>query len=729
MNANKKHLALNVALVLGSLIASQHLAAQPSDQLEEIVVTATKRGEQNLMDVPLPVTAFFGEDIERQGSNTLTDFINRAPGLTLTPLNPGNTVIQIRGVSSLFGDPTVGLYMDDVPFSTVVNLEFPEVPTFDLASVEVLRGPQGTLYGASSQGGTVIINTMDADTSEFSGKLNMSGSYTEDGDPSYGLKGAINIPVVEDVLGLRFVAGIDETGGFVDDSSLDKKNVNDTTLENYRAKLTWTPTERLRIRGGVWLQELEADGFNVADDDLDRPQGATTLFYADRTGVTSEFADYDYDVYNLVVEYEFESFDIYSATSYLEFEEQIFDSTLINDDGTGNIAFSVAYDNRTIENISQEIRLVSRNDGPLQWTLGGLYNDNETTFLFSSGPDNPGIVDELVESESWAVFGELTWSMLDDRLDITGGLRYYEDDRTDTELPTSLSAIFLEFAGVPATREASFDTWQPKLNVSYRPNDETMVYFNAARGFRSGIIQPGGVVALNGLNGFFPLLSIDEEPLWSYDVGAKGVLLGSRLSYDVAVYYIDWEDIQLFGAEPGVGIAFSFAGPDAEIYGIDWDVTYATTLDGLTLSTTGNINSAEYVGDGVYVDPNGRVGDSGVSDGDRIFNVPEYTFSAAADYIFDWASLGGTGVANIEIQYNSKREDIANNAEGDSNTFLNARFGLEKDSYSVYLFGTNLTNEDGSLFPVAAEQCALGAAFTSRAQPRTIGINLAFNFQ
>ncbi len=712
-----------IALTLSS-VNLQINAQDGETYIEEIVVTATKRGEQNLMDVALPVSAFSGEDIERSGATTLGDFINQAPGLTLTSVNPGNTVIQVRGVSSQFGDPTVGLYLDDVPFATVVNLEFPEVPTFDLASVEVLRGPQGTLYGASSQGGTVIVRTQDANPSEFEAKLNLSSSYTKDGEDSYGFQGAINIPLVEDVLGIRLMAGQEETGGFVDDSSTGKDDINDTKLTNYRAKLTWTPTDRLTARLGVWFQDLESDGFNLADDDLNRPQGVIVAAFQPFTGESSEYADFDYDVYNLTLEYDFGSINLYSATSYVEFEEAIFDSSSINPAQPG---FSASFDNRTIENFSQEIRLVSSFDGSLNWTIGGLFNDNETTFLFTLAPGLPGVVDEVVESESWAVFGELTWSITEN-VDLTAGLRYFEDDRTDTELPTSISASFLGLVGVPLTREASYDTWQPKLNLAWRPNDETLVYFNAARGFRSGFVMPGGVVALNALFGFSVPSGVLEESLWSYDFGAKGSVANSRLTYDVAFYYVDWQDIQIFGAEPGVGIAFAFSGPDAEIYGIDWSLSYATNIDGLTLHTTGNINSAEYVEEAVYTDPNGRVATGGVLDGDRIFNVPEYTFSIMADYTFNWTSLDGVGVALIDLQYNSKREDVANGAEGDSNTFLNARFGLEKERYSIYLFGTNLLDEDGKMFPVSSEVASLGSIYTSRPQPRTIGLNLAFTF-
>ena len=728
MKLHKKPLALalNTALFGALSLNAATAVAQSPGVLEEIIVTASKRGEQRLMDIPLPITAFSGEDIEREGASSLTDFINRTPGLTLTPVNPGNTVIQIRGVSSLFGDPTVGLYLDDVPFATVVNLEFPEVPTFDLASVEVLRGPQGTLYGASSQGGTVIVRTQQASTTDFEAKVDLTGAATQDGDESWAAKGAVNVPVVENVLGLRLMAGIEETGGYVDDSSTGEDDINDVTLENYRAKLTWTPLERMEVRLGAWFQELDADSSNIADSDLDRPLGAFLEEWSDETGVNSEFAEFSYDVYNFVVEYEFDAFSVYSASSYLDFEEEIFDASAIIPD-PDNFPFSASYDNRTVENFSQEIRLVSKGEGMLHWTLGGLYNDNETSFLFSPGPSLPGVVDEEVESESWAIFGELTWGLRDD-LDVTVGLRYFEDDRTDTELPASLSTQFLEIAGIPTTREASFDTWQPKFNVSWRPNDDTLLYVNAARGFRSGLIQPGGVVALNALSGFFPPLSIDEETLWSYDLGAKGTAFDSRLSYDLAVYFIDWQDIQLFGAEPGVGIAFAFEGPDAEVYGIDWALTYVTALEGLTLSTTGNINSAEYVEDGIYTDPNGRVAVSGVQDGDRIFNVPEYSYSVSADYEFDWSALEGRGIASLELQYNSKREDIANGTEGDSNTFLNTRFGLEKERYGVYLFGRNLTDESGAMFPTAAESASLGSQLASRPQPRTFGVNVKVNY-
>ena len=718
--------AIAISFTAGIAFASASAYAQTEEYLEEIIVTASKHGEQRLLDVPLPISAFSGEDIERGGASSLADFINVAAGLTQTSVNPGNNVIQIRGISSLFGDPTVGLYLDDVPFATVVNLEFPEVPSFDLQSVEVLRGPQGTLYGASSQGGTVIVRTRDANTSEFEGKLDVSGSSISDGEESWSIDSAVNLPIVQEKFGVRLVAGIHETGGWVDDSSIGAEDVNDVTVSNYRIKAKFTPTESLEVRFGAWFQELEADGFNVADENLDRPQGSLVAAGTPLTGVTSEFADYDYDVYNLAIEYEFDRFSFYSATSWLEFEEQIFDSLFLNPDPAG-FSFSASFDNRTVENFSQEFRLVSGPDSRFGWTVGALFNDNETTFLFSPAPGIPGVVDEFVKSESWAIFGEVTWG-LSDAVDLTLGLRYFEDERTDTELPTSLSVPFLQLAGVPETRDATFTTVQPKLNLSWRPNDDSLVYFNAARGFRSGIIQPGGVVALNALFGFIVALDIDEETLWSYEIGTKGIAASGWLRYELAAYYIDWEDIQIFGAEPGVGIAFAFSGPSADAYGLDWSLSYTTSIDGLTLSTTGNINSSEYAEEAFFTDINGRVGVSGVTDGDVIFNVPDFTMSAAVDYEFDWPSLGGMGLIMLEVQHNSERKDIANSGFGDENTFVNARFGLDRDNYGIYLFGRNLTDESGAMFPTSAEAASLGSTLASRPQPRTLGIGLNWNF-
>ncbi|NIB44894.1 TonB-dependent receptor [Pseudomaricurvus alkylphenolicus] len=734
MKINKTLLSMAVSMAMSPVVVAEESTDNKADEffLEEITVTASKRGEQNLMDVALPITAFSGDDLERQGAANLEDFINKTPGLTLTSVNPGNQVIQIRGISALVGDPTVGLYLDDVPFATAVNLEFPSIPSFDLAGVEVLRGPQGTLYGASSQGGTVIVKTQDASTTEFEGKLDVTGASIHNGEASYSINGAINLLLVEDVLGLRLVAGVNETGGYIDDSSVGKKNVNDTTLENFRAKLTYTPNDNLEIRLGAWFQDLEADGFNIADENLDRPMGAPTTALAPVTGIDSEYSAFDYDVYNMAVEYEFDAFRIYSATSYLEFEEAIFDAS--------GLSVGVGYDNRTIENLSQEIRLVSKSDSDFSWTLGGLYNDNETTFLFTLAPGFPGAVDELVESKSWAVFGEGTWSFFDNSVDLTLGLRYFEDKRTDTELPSSLAVtgfpiapglVFpgMEAVGVAVKRDATFDTVQPKLNISWRPSDDSLLFFNAARGFRSGLVQPGGVMAMNiALGGFTPQEEVAEESVWSYEVGAKGTLLDGRLSYDTALYYNDWEDIQIFGAAPGVGIGFVFNGPTAQAYGLDWAFSYATALEGLTLSTTGNVNVSEYTSDASFLDVNGIVAPADVSDGDRIVNVPKFTFSASANYEFELTSLEAQGFAMLEVQYNSEREEPTSDFTAGKNTFVNARIGMERENYGIYLFGRNLTDESDAMYPAGIEAASLGFTLNSRPQPRTLGVNVKMNF-
>jgi iron complex outermembrane receptor protein len=713
-----------VASLAASLLGAS-VSAQGAE-IEEVVVSATKRGEQALMHVPLAVSAFSGEQLERTGATRMSDSLLSAPGVTISDVNPGNQVIQIRGISSVFGDGTVGLYLDDVPFAAIVNLEMPQVPTFDLDRIEVLRGPQGTLYGASSQGGTVRVLTRDPDLSALGGKVDASYAFMEGGDPSRRIDAALNIPLIENVLGLRLTAGLNEIGGFIDDPSTGREDINDVSLKNYRAKLKYAPNDRLMMKVSAWRQDLDADGPTSADDHLRRPFGA--IFPA--AGLRKEFAEFSYDAYNFVIEYELPGMLIYSASSYLQFDERQIDlSTFVLDD-------------RDISNFSQEVRLTSRSRGPLGWTLGAYYNDNETHFLFALNPFGvpdaiPGLpvnfvaVDQVDNSRSYAVFGEGTWSTLNDTLAITAGLRYFKDERRNLER-SAYSIGFLDALALPNPRRAEFDTVQPKLNISYRPSGARHYYLNVARGFRSGLLQPAASLA-SGLVTPVPAIApseIQEESLWTYEVGAKLTTAGGRLSVDAAAYFNDWSDIQIFAAFPPLPdtlpIAFAYNGDTARAIGIDLALSVQVT-DALELSLSGNVNESKYTADAMYVDPNGVVAPGLIRDGDPIVYVPEWTFGGTLTWRPKLPFLDAEGFVYLDVRHNAERHDPSIPAVSDANTFVNLRVGFERKRVGVYLFAENLLDESGSLFPVSPESAVVGSSFEPRPLPRTVGLNLKWH--
>ena len=241
---------MNTKIIIGTLLASASLApfaiAQEAADAEEprrlnVITVSSLKQDQSIVDVPLSVTAFEGDALEQIGADSLKDVIDLTPGVSVFETRPGSNLVQIRGVSSIVGDATVGYYLDDLPFS-LVGQNFQ---------------PQGTLYGAGSQGGTIRILTANADPEAFSGKARVTYETVDGGDTGYGFEGALNIPIVEDVFAVRVVAGVSEDPGYVDNSLLGLEDVNSIDREEYRVKFTLRPTDRLELRGSYWYNLAE----------------------------------------------------------------------------------------------------------------------------------------------------------------------------------------------------------------------------------------------------------------------------------------------------------------------------------------------------------------------------------------------------------------------------------------------------------------------------------------
>lgn len=643
------------------------------------------------------MTAIEGDTLEKAGARSARDFLQTSPGVSFFQANESNNVIQIRGISALFGDATVGYYLDDLPFS-LVNLQFvPDVNPYDLERVEVLRGPQGTLYGASSQGGTVRILTRNADPSKFEAKADTFLSHTKNGGTNYGLQGAINVPIVEDKAAVRLVGGYRDMSGFLDNPVLGERNINDSTVKTFRAKATILPIDDLTIRGSAWLSRTSEGSFPQSDENFERPIALR------------EAIDTDYDLFNGSIEYALSNVTLYSATSHISYKTRQADASF------GPLFVSTI----DYEAFNEELRLASDNDGPFQWTAGFFYldadHDQVTEGQLPTGPLR--VADAVKTSRQWALFGEGHYALLDGRLELTGGLRYFDDKRTqETRLPSVVST--LAALGVPAKRTATFKALTPRFNVAYKPDRDTLFYVNVAKGFRSGIHQFDTAYFVPSLT--FPDVANDES-LWSYEVGSKLVLLDRTLTLEAALYYNDWSDLQQLTSQlVSAGGASFVAGfvenvGSARAIGADLGLSYHG-IENLTLQIAGNINDSEYRED--------LPGLSGIKRGDRITFAPAVTLTASADYRREIASSGVYVAASTALQYGSRRYDYSGGVTFRSNplTFWNMRVGVEGERWGLFLTGENLLNESGKVIDAAA------TVLDVRPRPRTIGLSgrLAF---
>ncbi len=703
----KKSLAVAVSLAISGPTALAQQAG--GGALEEIVVTASKR-EQNLLEVPSSVQAFQGSQLEREGLRDLGELTQRIPGASIVSKSAaGFETIQLRGISSgTVGDATVGYYIDELAFG-IPNLQLaPPSRLIDLERVEVLRGPQGTLYGQGSMGGTIKMITRRPDTSEFDVKLAAEGSQTEDGGDNYAVDAAVNIPVVEGKFALRLSGGYEDLSGFAESLDTGDDEINETESKNFRVRALWTPSEKLEVTAGYWYVSNDQDfsNFLVNED-------PAQIF----TGRTEDsWVETEADLYSLFISYDMGFATLESGTSYTDY-------TLSFDLGFGvPIApgLDVALVNRSefpTDAFNQELRLVSNSDGPTRWIVGLFYTDasidSEIDLFFS--PDLEGALPPLladvgtIDTESWSVYGELSHEFMDGFLTGLVGLRYYEDDR-------EAKGDSLIYGPSPAQDE-TFDSVNPRFNLSINPSDDGMVYINAAKGFRSGTIQTQGQAFLPSLIGVETDVVVDSDEMWTYELGTKWSLANGSLILDVAAYYTDWSDIQVPFDAVGSGLVSVINGGDAEITGLDFGISWMTPIEGLSFDATGNFNDTE------FQDTNPALAASlpTVAEGEPIPGVPETSYRVAGTYL---APLGYRSLdfyTNLAYAYRDKQIDLASGLESEDIENLSARIGVRGDQWEAYLFGNNLTDERG---PSVLQATTLQTPY-----PRRVGLQLRYQLR
>jgi iron complex outermembrane recepter protein len=675
--------------------------AQTTDvkTLEEIIVTAQKRAER-LQDVPISITALSGVELDRSVLASVNEELNRVPGVAISDrdLNgAGGVSLSIRGVtaagSAFAGASPIAYYVDSLPFGFVRTAIMPDMGAYDLDRIEVLRGPQGTLYGAGGSGGVVRVLTRDADLDEYEFKARSTLSSVKDGSEGYRGDLAANIPIVQGKLAARAVIGYEKLPGWIDSPVRD--DINEGYQRNLRLKVNAQPTDKLSIGLSAWNTRSDADAMQLADDDYE--SGA----------LGPQTVEGELDAYNLTVEYQGTAFDFTSMTSYVDYSafNAVSFESLLPDFFTYNWLWSRVY--------SQEFLLSSNRQGPWRWSAGVFYRDGEdrthqrTTF---------GPFDDFSDfSEQSAVFGEVGRRFWNDKLEWALGLRYFHDNGATKSNDNS----FPNQANAPTSRiEDTFEATTPRAVLSWFPNPDLTVYGTYGQGFRSGTQQTP--IALN----FGPYQPAKPDKLHNYEVGAKGMLFDQRLAFDVAFYYIDWEDTQQLLNEdvpnsPDNSIyavllnATSVSGP-----GFDIGLT-ARPLAGLEVSLSYSRNSLEFDEDLL------SLGVPVFSKGDRLANSPAETFNPSFAYTFPFGASGLSGQFAGNLYYTSAAFTTRNGAksEVDSRRIVQASFAIEAgDRWSVRVYADNLNdyvNEDPSIFP----------EFVARVRPRTIGMQFEYRME
>ncbi|ARN73793.1 TonB-dependent receptor domain-containing protein [Oceanicoccus sagamiensis] len=510
MNSKKQLLAATVGFLMGAGGASQSVMAQESSEdnqgwvLEEIVVTAQKR-EQNLMDVPISVVALTGEAIEARGIQNGEDLTYFVPNLSAFSPGPGVTSYYMRGIgSSNIPFATVGTYFDEVPISVAINE--PDIRTTDLERVEVLRGPQGTLFGQGSVGGTIRFITKNPEFNSVGGHLGVSAYHTKEGGTSEELTGVLNIPVVDDTLAFRIASTYENKAGWIDkidrDGAVIKEDINDNEGSNIRIKGLWQATDNLAITAMVVRHRLNAGGPNIVSSGGRAPQPESLIRSAADPYLPFGFTD-EHDIYNVTATYDFGNAVLTAVASSVETSNlrANFPVFLTVDQGLpvadeNVVEFNTIDFLQETEVTSQEIRLSSAadSDSAWEWIVGVFLAESELSQEDAGGlafdaagvffPDNPG---ELIatpatpptvnKSDSGAFFGNISYAFTD-QWTIGIGTRVFKDDRS----------IFTAADGL--TLDDDFDNVSSKIHLSYAATDNANIYFSASEGFRSGGLNP-----------------------------------------------------------------------------------------------------------------------------------------------------------------------------------------------------------------------------------------------
>ncbi len=680
--------------------ATRDFVLEPVSFFNNITVTAQKR-EREILDVPASISAITGDSIQKQGVTNLTEIQGTIPSLSMVETGPGQQRVQIRGISSPQNLPTVGVYMDEMPITPEAAGSNLDVRLLDLERVEVLRGPQGTLYGESSMGGTIKYVTRDPQLDTFDLDFDSAYGSVSDGTATYRASAVVNIPVVENVFGLRIMAGGEHFPGWVDYPAQGLEDGNEGDSTTFRVKGLWVASDRLVASFMVQGQSTEFDNLNYADADMTAPF------------VIPQPVEEDSLIANLVLTYDAGSFTFLSSTGYVDREsEGAYDFTalyvpFLPPGMVDTVALTYGGES---DILTQEFRLGSIGGGRLDWTIGAYYrNFDGSAYNLSVTTPNP-FPFELFETtnedttEQYALFGEVEYAFTK-KVSGTVGLRYFKDDR-------ERSSTVGQF-GPPAAnpdQSGSFDSVSPRFVLSYRPSDETLIYASASKGFRSGgfnLVPPGCDIS----NTF------DPETLWTYEVGSSASLSNGQLVIQGAVFHNSWTDIQTLTLCPGTFVALTDNVGEASGNGFDLQLTM-TPLRALQFTVSGGYNDTEYAANS-YAH----------ADGDRVDYAAKYNYAIAVDWSFD-VGQRTPGLLHADYQVigpfdlNFRNFGISEPLQSDAIGLLNARFALTFGSVELSLWGQNLLDDNGAVSPAIPFG---GVPSAVRPRPLSYGVGLGFH--
>ncbi|MDZ4754234.1 MAG: TonB-dependent receptor [Phycisphaerae bacterium] len=748
----------SIALAVAAAVAAVPVVNAQSDVLEEVVVSAQKRDE-SLQQVPVAITAISGEALDAMGAQNFLDYALNAPSLSFGVSGiegrATRSQISIRGVS---GGGTTATYVNETLVPASLNLRL-----VDVERIEILRGPQGTLYGSGAMGGVVKVVTRRPDPSGFGGSLSSSVGRTDGGgDADYAFESALNLPIGAGLGAARVVAYTAREAGFIDrifgqalpyapeipTATLAKgvaKDVNGSQTDGVRVEGAFKPADGWEIAPSIHWQRTRQNG--ATDVDVNAASRGTQFRSFDLAEPLRETAK----LAQVTVTFKGEAIAFVSSTSYWDrkfFEgednTETFDAAVRGDYAVASVPPypSIITNDWTQDSLQQELRLNGAFGSRTEWLVGGFYQKSKGLRKirysmpgWSADPRyfNPGLGDLLFStdgagsSRDLAAFTSVTFKGID-RTRIAAGLRFFDRNSRDSGNETG---IFAGGAG-PFVNRTSESGVTPRLSVDYSVSDRTMIFASAAKGYRNGGTQSplppqcAAEAALIGVN----TGGYDADTTWNYEAGFK-TRLGARGTLNASVYRIDWSDLQQTVRLASCGFSRTGNVGEVRVNGIEVESQFAIT-DGLSVAASVGL-----------MDP--KVVDPGVGTrserGDRPLNVAKINASVSADYAFNWTAAI-KGVARLDYQHLGDSFTTFNQTEPvrvtqtqayrrrDAINLLNARLGVRPNERTeISLYGRNLSNTSanyGEVAPIGIDRANRPRYATNR--PRLFGLEVTYQF-
>ncbi|WP_265822661.1 TonB-dependent receptor [Geovibrio ferrireducens] len=658
-------------------------------ELDTVVVTAEKRG-RDVQEVPATVSFISGEEAEEYGLRTVADVMNMTPNLYVTQTGESiTTFATMRGITGSMNQiPSVGFYVDDVYYPNL------DVSFYDVERIEILKGPQGTLYGRNSEAGVINIITKQP-SDKWIGRAGIDVSSFN----TYETKASISGPVVKDRLFIKAAARYVETDGYFESVS-GEDDMGKTEKTDGKLNLRYESGNEFKADLNYSFQRYEGDKY----------ANFSPLHSSDmrkKINVNEDGETYnDSDMFSLRGEYAGGDVRLVSVTAHSRT-----DSMFMNDTDFTPIDMVTIDIEKDINSFSQEFRLMSDNaDGKLSW-IAGLFLLSEkderryNTWMnfMNMGMGVPGEnlkQNSEVKTTGLAVFGEAGYEF--GRFELTAGLRYDNEKKefSYSQNPSGDILPMMGYGSISGSEEETYGAWLPKLSLKYRFAEGIITYASVSRGFRSG-----GFNEKENMGSSF-----DPEFTWNYELGFKSSWLGRRLNVNAALFHIDWTDMQVEIAEAGGTSVYMENAAEAESTGAEMEIS-AMPLSGLVINAGVGYTYAEY--------KDYKRGDEDFS-GKRVIDSPLYTANLGAAYSF------GNGFytnANYSM-FGKVYFDPANTEEQKSYGVLNARIGYQGSLYDIYFYGRNLLDEEYAVRAFEVNDVWYGRA----GEPRVIGVMFAGKF-